>query len=344
MKPEPWKTIATTLLIGLLTVAAIPESQRSRAAIQRVRPELERALRAKGVLVGTPIFIRIFKEEKELELWVHDGRRFTIFRKYPMCHFSGDLGPKLREGDQQSPEGFYSLAESHLNPSSRFHLSFNIGYPNAYDRSQRRTGSAIMVHGACVSTGCYAMTNPTIEEIYSMADAALRNGQKSFQEAGRGCQPSRSLSGALSRLVSDGLDESYIVYKPARDGLHEPLCPLGCTLFHKFPECIIDLRLIRGSIRFGCACFEKLDDVGVQLDVNPDLNIPQVCLTGFCIVPLAFRNRYDPVGPVKKLFWHAGLAISPVLFIQFRFRPQFLGPFSVSHTLFPSSYRPCEHG
>lgn len=181
MRPRPWKTTVATLLLGLLTVAAIPESQRSRAAIQRVRPELERALRAKGVRVGTPIFIRIFKEEKELELWVHDGRRFTIFRKYPMCHFSGDLGPKLREGDQQSPEGFYSVGESQLNPSSRFHLSFNIGYPNAYDRSQRRTGSAIMVHGACVSTGCYAMTNPTIEEIYAMADAAFRNGQKSVQ-------------------------------------------------------------------------------------------------------------------------------------------------------------------
>jgi len=126
--------------------------------------------------------MRIFKQEKVLELWIRgrDGR-FVLFFSYPVCYFSGNLGPKLKVGDRQSPEGFYTVPASALNPYSSYHLSFNLGYPNAFDRSHGRTGSALMVHGDCVSIGCYAMTDPLIEEIYTLADAALRNGQPAFQ-------------------------------------------------------------------------------------------------------------------------------------------------------------------
>ena len=158
-----------------------PSTTRSRAAIERVRPRLEAALREKGLRFGDPIFIRIFKESNELELWVEKGGEFELFRTWDICTFSGDLGPKLETGDQQSPEGFYFVTPGRMNPASRFHLSFNLGFPNAYDRHHGRTGNALMVHGSCVSIGCYAMTDARIEKIYALADAALRNGQPFFR-------------------------------------------------------------------------------------------------------------------------------------------------------------------
>jgi len=158
-----------------------PRSDRSEAAAKRVRPPLEAALRAKGIRWSAPVFIRIFKEEKQLELWVDDGKVFKHFKAWPICKFSGVLGPKLKEGDGQAPEGFYFVLPARMNPYSRFHLSFNLGYPNTYDRAHGRTGSALMVHGNCVSIGCYAMTDTRIEEIYSLCDAALMNGQRFFR-------------------------------------------------------------------------------------------------------------------------------------------------------------------
>jgi murein L,D-transpeptidase YafK len=159
----------------------VPSTARSRAAIQRVAPRLERDLAAKELRLGSPVFVRIFKKEHELEVWLENGERFERFRTYPICAWSGRLGPKRKTGDRQSPEGFYFVTPERMNPASRFHLSFNLGYPNAYDRHHGRTGSALMVHGNCVSIGCYAMTDRRIEEIYALADAALRAGQPYFR-------------------------------------------------------------------------------------------------------------------------------------------------------------------
>ena len=159
----------------------LPTSSRSRAAVARTTPRIEAELQPLGLTPGSPIFIRVFKWSRELELWVEAGERFGLFKTYEICTFSGDLGPKLRTGDKQSPEGFYFVNAGRMNPSSRFHLSFNLGYPNSYDRSLGRTGSALMVHGNCVSVGCYAMTDRGIEEIYTLAEAALRNGQDFFR-------------------------------------------------------------------------------------------------------------------------------------------------------------------
>jgi murein L,D-transpeptidase YafK len=138
-------------------------------------------LEAKNLEYGDPIFIRIFKEESELEVWVQGTDRYELFRTWPICDWSGGLGPKLIEGDGQSPEGFYYVHAPRMNPSSTFHLSFNLGYPNAYDKSHDRTGSYLMVHGNCVSIGCYAMTDSGIEQIWALADAALRGGQGFFR-------------------------------------------------------------------------------------------------------------------------------------------------------------------
>ncbi|RMH74026.1 MAG: 2-dehydro-3-deoxyphosphooctonate aldolase [Gemmatimonadetes bacterium] len=161
---------------------SIPSSPRSREAINRVAPQLRIELENEELQYGAPIFIRIFKEEMILEVWIRQGNRFYLFKSYPICTYgSGGLGPKTRQGDGKAPEGFYFVTPNRLNPLSDFHLSFNLGYPNRYDRYHHRTGSALMVHGSCVSIGCYAMTDSLIEEIYALGDAAFRNGQSYFR-------------------------------------------------------------------------------------------------------------------------------------------------------------------
>ncbi len=146
----------------------------------RVRPKISTELRDKGLELGSQVFMRIFKLPGELEVWVEDNGRFKLFKTYPVCNYSGYPGPKLSEGDWQSPEGFYRVTADRMNPRSSYHLSFNIGYPNEYDRLLNRTGSNIMVHGDCSSMGCFAMNNYRMEEIYTLAHSALANGQQSI--------------------------------------------------------------------------------------------------------------------------------------------------------------------
>ena len=144
-----------------------------------VHVSLKERLTLLSAKIGQPIFIRIFKEEALLEVWIDIGSEYVHLKDYIICAFSGDLGPKLKEGDRQAPEGFYTVKKYQLNPNSKFHLSFNLGYPNRYDKAHKRTGSALMVHGNCVSIGCFAMTDEKIEEIYKLVKKALQKGQKS---------------------------------------------------------------------------------------------------------------------------------------------------------------------
>lgn len=169
-------TSLTSLLLGAAPAFGASESRAAQAAHTR----LDDALQKKSLSFGSPLYLRVFKEEAELEVWLQNGTRYELLKKYPICARSGTLGPKVKEGDAQSPEGFYGVTRSRLNPRSNYHLSFDIGYPNAYDRSLGRTGSLIMVHGDCVSIGCFAMTDEGIEEIYSLADAAFAKGQVSI--------------------------------------------------------------------------------------------------------------------------------------------------------------------
>ena len=159
-------------LAGCATVELTP-------ALQPLSKDTLMLLGKKGMDVPAPIFIRIFKEESEFEVWKQrpDGR-FYHFKTYPICNWSGDLGPKVVQGDKQSPEGFYTLAPSQMNPHSHFYLAFDLGYPNAYDRANKRTGDALMVHGKCKSAGCYAMTDALIEEIYALARESYAGGQQ----------------------------------------------------------------------------------------------------------------------------------------------------------------------
>jgi murein L,D-transpeptidase YafK len=139
-------------------------------------------LKAKKMEKESPILIRIFKEESELEVWKQDDSgRFALFHTYPICRWSGELGPKIKSGDRQAPEGFYTITPGLMNPNSSQYLAINTGFPNAYDRANGRTGAFLMIHGGCSSAGCYAMTDEQIAEIYALAREAFLGGQPSFQ-------------------------------------------------------------------------------------------------------------------------------------------------------------------
>src|ERR1700730_13080792 len=139
-------------------------------------------LHTNAISEQSAILIRIFKEESELELWkVDKSGRFALLQSYPICRWSGDLGPKVQEGDRQAPEGFYPITPELMNPASYYHLAINTGFPNAYDRANGRTGASLMIHGDCASVGCYAMTDEQITEIYSLAREAFFGGQRSLQ-------------------------------------------------------------------------------------------------------------------------------------------------------------------
>jgi murein L,D-transpeptidase YafK len=175
------RSLAIVLIVAALTSGLWLALQRRDPVKPPLKPAVALAgrLAAKGLKAGQPVFIRIIKESSELELWMEPtpGRAWTLAHTYPICRWSGDLGPKLRQGDGQAPEGFYAVTRAALNPNSAYHLSFNLGFPNAYDRAHGRAGSFLMVHGDCRSVGCYAMTDPYIEEIYALVAAALASGQ-----------------------------------------------------------------------------------------------------------------------------------------------------------------------
>jgi murein L,D-transpeptidase YafK len=151
-------------------------------ANQPVPPKLLAAMVEKDMDLNSPILVRLFKQEAELEVWKQDrSGRFALLKTYPICRWSGDLGPKVREGDRQAPEGFYAISPAQMNPQSAYYLSFNTGYPNAFDRALGRSGSQLMVHGDCSSRGCYAMTDEQIAEIYSLGRESFFGGQRAFQ-------------------------------------------------------------------------------------------------------------------------------------------------------------------
>jgi murein L,D-transpeptidase YafK len=147
-----------------------------------VRASTLRQMESLNMDRAAPELIRIYKEESTLEVWKQDRRgKFALLNSYPICKFSGNLGPKLMQGDHQAPEGFYDITPDQMNPNSSEYLAFNTGFPNAFDRSLGRTGSFLMVHGGCRSVGCYAMTDYAMEEIYGLVDEAFKGGQEKVQ-------------------------------------------------------------------------------------------------------------------------------------------------------------------
>lgn len=176
------KILAAMLAASALLLAGCVTTDIDNKHLQPIPPQLLSEMSTKGMNASDPILVRIFKKESELEVWKRDhSGKYALLKTYPMCRWSGQLGPKKREGDRQAPEGFYSVAPELMNPRSQFYLSFNLGYPNSLERSLGYSGSALMVHGACTSAGCFAMTDNGVAEIYALAREAFSGGQKNFQ-------------------------------------------------------------------------------------------------------------------------------------------------------------------
>ncbi len=170
-------------LAAPLALTACTDTLDKVAKAEKPLPKkLVRKMKAMGMSETSPILVRLYKEESTLEIWKQktDGR-YAFIQSYPICKYSGKLGPKYVEGDRQAPEGFYTVRPHQMNPASKYYLAFNIGFPNAFDRAHGRTGQHLMVHGDCSSSGCYAMTDEYVGEIYAFARDAFRGGQREFQ-------------------------------------------------------------------------------------------------------------------------------------------------------------------
>src|SRR3954464_9338612 len=176
--------LTAALAAALTPVTCLGESSNRlpTKATKELPPELLSLLRQKKMPKHSPILVRLFKQEAELEVWKQDTTgRFQILKTYPICRWSGDLGPKLQEGDRQAPEGFYTVTPELMNPNSNYYLAINIGFPNSFDKANKREGSLLMIHGDCRSSGCYAMTDEQVSEIYSLARDSFLGSRPSFQ-------------------------------------------------------------------------------------------------------------------------------------------------------------------
>ncbi|MBO9629638.1 MAG: murein L,D-transpeptidase [Shinella sp.] len=170
-------TVAGSLLAGCMAMDVA-----SLAEAPQLSSKVKAEMAAKKMRPESPVLVRIFKQESELEVWkVNASGQYALFKTYPMCRWSGKLGPKTKSGDRQAPEGFYHVSAGMLNPNSQYYVSFNLGYPNRLESALGYSGEALMVHGACSSSGCYAMTDQGVGEIYAIVQKALEGGQERFQ-------------------------------------------------------------------------------------------------------------------------------------------------------------------
>jgi murein L,D-transpeptidase YafK len=176
------KRIVLAASLALALAACDDQTARSTRHLSPIPPQTLSLMAEKGMSRSDPILVRAYKKESELEVWKRgrDGK-YAHLKTYPICRWSGQLGPKVREGDRQAPEGFYTVTPGQMNPNSAYYLSFDTGYPNAYDRAHGRTGAHLMVHGTCSSRGCFAMTDEAIAEVYAVARDAFAGGQRGFQ-------------------------------------------------------------------------------------------------------------------------------------------------------------------
>ena len=176
------KVAGALLLAGFLAGCQADELGYGPKAERPVSSSIKRKLADLDMSATSPILIRIFKEENTLEVWKEKRNgRFAMLEEFEICKWSGKLGPKFKEGDRQAPEGFYEITPGLMNPNSSYHLAFNLGFPNRFDQAHGRTGSHLMVHGACSSRGCYAMTDAQVQDIYALARDSFKGGQRSFQ-------------------------------------------------------------------------------------------------------------------------------------------------------------------
>ena len=175
--------VALASVAALLVAGCQQEGSRYPARAYAPIPGDTLSLMAsKGTNRNAPVLLRAYKKESEIEMWKQNAEgRYVHIKTYPVCRWSGQIGPKKREGDRQVPEGFYTVTPAQMNPNSAYWLAFNVGYPNPMEKAMGRNGGDIMVHGTCSSRGCFAMTNEQIEEIYAVMRESFNGGQKGVQ-------------------------------------------------------------------------------------------------------------------------------------------------------------------
>ncbi|MHA1560456.1 MAG: hypothetical protein ACTSWI_07300 [Alphaproteobacteria bacterium] len=246
-----------------------------------------------GSTPASPIFVRMFKEEAEFEIWkrLPDGT-YALLDMYGICTYSGVLGPKLAEGDRQAPEGFYTVTQGQMNPNSIEHLSFNLGFPNAFDQALERTGSNLMVHGGCSSAGCYAVTDETVEIIYALAREAFRGGQRGFDVH---AFPFRMTPENLAQRADD---PNMPFWSMLKEGYNH------FEVTHRVPEVdVCDFRYV-----FNAEANEA-DAVFEPRDACPAYSVPEEILT-----PLIAKQEADAIAfdeALARLEAEAMLAAAP---------------------------------
>lgn len=211
----PLRLLRASLILSAVLIAGCNESldQIAPKATQELSPQLISQMKTKGMTPSSPIMVRIFKEEGKLEVWKQKtSGRYDMLAAYDICKWSGKLGPKFIEGDRQAPEGFYTVTPGQMNPNSSYYLSFNMGFPNAYDQVNGRTGQHLMVHGACSSSGCYSMTDAQVGQIYALAREAFKGGQTAFQIQ---AFPFRMTAANMARYRKD---PNYDFWKMLKEG------------------------------------------------------------------------------------------------------------------------------
>ena len=245
----------------------------------------------------SPILVRLFKEEAELEVWKKDSSgRFALLKTYPICRWSGELGPKIREGDRQAPEGFYTVTPGQMNPNSHSYLSFDIGYPNAFDRAYGRTGGDIMVHGDCSSRGCYAVTDEQISEIYALARESFAGDQPWFQVQ---AFPFRMTALSLAkhrnnpnmpfwRMLKDGNDHFEVMRLEPKVNV--------CEYRYVFDAELANVSLGNDGAENGADLWRRTDAAAptrATLTFNPTGWCPAYQIAGELAAAVAQKNRRD---------------------------------------------------
>ncbi len=218
MTLNPWRKVLFALSLAIAAGALVAgcEDDLNSASGRSLQPISNKTLALMdkiGTTPSAPVLIRSYKQEAEFEIWkMKSDGQYALLKTYPMCRWSGQLGPKVREGDRQVPEGFYTITPGQMNPNSHYYLSFNVGYPNAYDRALGHTGGDIMVHGICSSAGCFSMTDEQIGEIYAIAREAFNGGQRAIQ------MQSYPFRMTAENLAKHRLDPNIAFWKALKNG------------------------------------------------------------------------------------------------------------------------------
>lgn len=231
--------------------------------------KLQSSMRDRRMNAADPVLIRIFKQESELEVWKrNESGHYALLKTYPMCRWSGRLGPKKKEGDRQAPEGIYEVTPARLNPKSQFLLSFDLGYPNKLEAAKGYTGTALMVHGACSSSGCFAISDEYVAEVYALVRDALRAGQSSVQVQSL---PFRMTPENLAKHKNDPSYDFWLDLKEATtrfEMLRQPPQFQFCEGRYRFGTAINDAKV---TDPLGvCPIFEPLPEV-VAAKLTADL-------------------------------------------------------------------------